>query len=431
MILSTHHQEGRGRERRPRQPGRGGEAARRALRADRRTARGLVAALAASRPRSSSRPTTSTPGLRDQLLCTQTAWPSSRAATMRRPPRPPSVAATPCPLRRRRWTSRSTRATARWNPTGGIDAAGERRAGQDRRALTARSDGARHATQGSPSCACRGASPAGSPAMTGRLVLLSTSPRVAPGLLSWHAWSVLREGRVVAADEHHPLLAYLRDADIDGRDPAPADDPVARASTSSPSRARRPARVPRRHRSARTTFARALHDAARSVLRRRRRPSRCCPAPTTCPAPRLLDLVATMDRLRSPGGCPWDAEQTHESLVTYLLEETYETIEAIETGDRDHLREELGDLLLQVMFHSRIAAEHTEQPLVGRRRRRRTSSTSWCAVIRTSSPTCTARTDGRARRGQAGRRSRRPRRAATRRSTACRWASRRWRSPPS
>lgn len=64
-----------------------------------------------------------------------------------------------------------------------------------------------------------------------------------------------------------------------------------------------------------------------------------------------------MDRLRSPGGCPWDAEQTHESLVEYLLEECYETIEAIETGDDDHLREELGDLLLQVVFHSRIAQE--------------------------------------------------------------------------
>jgi XTP/dITP diphosphohydrolase len=71
----------------------------------------------------------------------------------------------------------------------------------------------------------------------------------------------------------------------------------------------------------------------------------------------VLDLVAVMDRLRSPGGCPWDAKQTHESLVTYLIEETYETIEAIETGDRDHLREELGDLLLQVVFHARIAAE--------------------------------------------------------------------------
>ena len=75
---------------------------------------------------------------------------------------------------------------------------------------------------------------------------------------------------------------------------------------------------------------------------------------------RLLDLVAVMDRLRSPGGCPWDAAQTHESLTTYLLEEAYETIEAIETDDNTALREELGDLLLQVVFHARIAQEHPE-----------------------------------------------------------------------
>ncbi len=76
----------------------------------------------------------------------------------------------------------------------------------------------------------------------------------------------------------------------------------------------------------------------------------------------LLRLVEVMDRLRSPGGCPWDAAQTHESLVTYLLEETYETIEAIETDDRVALREELGDLLLQVMFHARIAQEDRVAP---------------------------------------------------------------------
>ena len=78
------------------------------------------------------------------------------------------------------------------------------------------------------------------------------------------------------------------------------------------------------------------------------------------PGARLLDLVAVMDRLRSPGGCPWDAEQTHESLVEYLVEEAYETVEAIETGDDAALREELGDLLLQVVFHARIAQEHDE-----------------------------------------------------------------------
>ena len=83
---------------------------------------------------------------------------------------------------------------------------------------------------------------------------------------------------------------------------------------------------------------------------------------TVQPGSAFLSLVEVMDRLRSPGGCPWDARQTHESLVEYLVEETYETVEAIETGDRAGLREELGDLLLQVVFHARIAQED----LVGR-----------------------------------------------------------------
>ena len=68
-------------------------------------------------------------------------------------------------------------------------------------------------------------------------------------------------------------------------------------------------------------------------------------------------LVQVMDQLRSPGGCPWDAEQTHESLARYLLEETYEALEAMDQGDLASLREELGDLLLQVVFHARIAQE--------------------------------------------------------------------------
>lgn len=68
-------------------------------------------------------------------------------------------------------------------------------------------------------------------------------------------------------------------------------------------------------------------------------------------------LVAVMDRLRSPGGCPWDAQQTHQSLARYLLEETYETLDAMDRGDLADLREELGDLLLQIVFHARIAAE--------------------------------------------------------------------------
>ena len=76
----------------------------------------------------------------------------------------------------------------------------------------------------------------------------------------------------------------------------------------------------------------------------------------------LLRLVEVMDKLRSPGGCPWDAEQTHESLLKYLLEESYEFIESVENSDRVHMREELGDLLLQVYFHSRIAEEHIDAP---------------------------------------------------------------------
>ena len=80
----------------------------------------------------------------------------------------------------------------------------------------------------------------------------------------------------------------------------------------------------------------------------------------TSPAPtgsKLLDLVAVMDRLRSPGGCPWDARQTHASLLRYLVEESYEVVDAVENGTREELRDELGDLLLQVVFHARVAAE--------------------------------------------------------------------------
>ena len=76
----------------------------------------------------------------------------------------------------------------------------------------------------------------------------------------------------------------------------------------------------------------------------------------------LQRLVEVMDRLRSPGGCPWDAEQTHQSLIKYLLEESYEFIDAIETEDRVGMREELGDVLLQVYFHSRIAQDHPTDP---------------------------------------------------------------------
>lgn len=69
-----------------------------------------------------------------------------------------------------------------------------------------------------------------------------------------------------------------------------------------------------------------------------------------------------MDRLRSPGGCPWDAEQTHASLAPYAIEEAYEVADAAERGDPAHLADELGDLLLQVVFHARVGEEHAEAP---------------------------------------------------------------------
>jgi XTP/dITP diphosphohydrolase len=94
---------------------------------------------------------------------------------------------------------------------------------------------------------------------------------------------------------------------------------------------------------------------------------------------KLDDLIAIMARLRAPGGCAWDRDQTHESLVRYLVEETYELIDAIESGNRDELLEELGDVLYQVVFHADIAshtpgeefdihdvAEHMAQKMVGR-----------------------------------------------------------------
>nr|WP_218886371.1 MazG family protein [Kineococcus aurantiacus] len=69
-----------------------------------------------------------------------------------------------------------------------------------------------------------------------------------------------------------------------------------------------------------------------------------------------------MDRLRSPGGCPWDAQQTHTSLLKYLVEESYEVVDAVENGTRAELRDELGDLLLQVVFHARVAQEDGAEP---------------------------------------------------------------------
>ncbi len=81
------------------------------------------------------------------------------------------------------------------------------------------------------------------------------------------------------------------------------------------------------------------------------------PVPSRAGGQRLLDLLRVMHRLRAPGGCPWDREQTHQSLTRHLLEEAHETLEAIDHGDPDRLREELGDLLLQIVFHAEIGRQ--------------------------------------------------------------------------
>lgn len=189
----------------------------------------------------------------------------------------------------------------------------------------------------------------------GRLVLLVTSPRVSPGLLSAAAWDVLRSAPVLCADERHPQLPALAAAGIDvepiGRPDAASL--VDRASTGTAVWLGSPDGDPG------LADALAQHVTARAERGADAPEIEVLTGSFDMPGARLLDLVTVMDRLRSPGGCPWDREQTHRSLATYLLEEAYETLEAIET-DPAHLREELGDLLLQVVFHARIAEEQDE-----------------------------------------------------------------------
>lgn len=84
------------------------------------------------------------------------------------------------------------------------------------------------------------------------------------------------------------------------------------------------------------------------------------PVPAAEGGTRLLELLKVMARLRAPGGCPWDAEQTHASLSKHLLEESHEVLDAIDSGQPERLKDELGDLLLQVVFHAEMAREAGE-----------------------------------------------------------------------
>jgi XTP/dITP diphosphohydrolase len=197
----------------------------------------------------------------------------------------------------------------------------------------------------------------------GRLALLTGSPRIAPGLLTRAAWQCLDEaGAVLARDAEEPLAAAVAEAGMPVRHlGSPAAPELARALVSEAIAEASAGGV--------VWVVSAdgdpgLTDAIASEVSRLPDPPEVevVVGSWDVPGARLLDLVAVMDRLRSPGGCPWDAEQTHESLVKYLIEEAHEAAEAIRSGDRDHMVEELGDVLLQVAFQSRVGEEDPERP---------------------------------------------------------------------
>jgi XTP/dITP diphosphohydrolase len=190
------------------------------------------------------------------------------------------------------------------------------------------------------------------------LVLLVTSPRVAPGALTWEAWQALHEGAVFTRDQDHPQRPALAAAGVATEAVDPLHPPAAIVRILRAAAEQRGTAVWLAGPTGDDDIGRALGDmATRSddaieieVVH----------GSWDAPGARLLDVVATMDRLRSPGGCPWDAQQTHDSLAPYLLEEAYEAFQAIEDDDPASLREELGDVLLQVAFHSRLAEERDE-----------------------------------------------------------------------
>jgi XTP/dITP diphosphohydrolase len=200
----------------------------------------------------------------------------------------------------------------------------------------------------------------------GRLTLLLTSPRVAPGLLSWPAWDLLRRAdRVLTGDPDHPQRPALEAAGVTVADASVPTSPVSDAPALARWLLDEAAGGASLVWLAPDDGAGELGRALAQLLAERADAGlsggpelEVVPASYDLPGARLLDLVAVMDQLRAR--CPWVREQTHRSLVRYLVEESYETVEAIETGDRTHLREELGDLLFQVVFHARLAEEAEE-----------------------------------------------------------------------
>ncbi|WP_053725040.1 nucleoside triphosphate pyrophosphohydrolase [Streptomyces sp. WM6378] len=188
----------------------------------------------------------------------------------------------------------------------------------------------------------------------GRIVLLTASHRVAPGLLSWPAWETLRDADLVLCpDAGHPQLPYLREAGV----PVEISAPDAQELVSACAGGRTVVVLPSGEGDRRLTDGLArLAGSGRVQM-----PDlELLPGSYDLPGARLLDLVQVMDRIRRE--CPWSSQQTHKGLAKYALEEAYELVEAVEEGDRDELREELGDVLLQVVFHARIAEEDAEAP---------------------------------------------------------------------
>ncbi|WP_329368611.1 nucleoside triphosphate pyrophosphohydrolase [Streptomyces sp. NBC_00669] len=189
----------------------------------------------------------------------------------------------------------------------------------------------------------------------GRLVLLTMSDRVAPGLLSWPAWQVLRDAdRVLCADPDHPQLPYLRQAGVTVETAHPTGQQLVDATAGGrtvvylpPDAGADPAV---------TDELARLGGSGRVAMPE----LELLPGSYDLPGARLLDLVRVMDRIRAE--CPWSSTRTHEDLAAYGIEEMYELVEAIEEGDRTAVREELGDVLLQVVFHAAIAEGDPEEP---------------------------------------------------------------------
>jgi XTP/dITP diphosphohydrolase len=179
------------------------------------------------------------------------------------------------------------------------------------------------------------------------VVVVRTGATVPPGLLAADAWDLLRARPVYCLAESHPQREALVKAGVDVR---VLSEPDTRDLAGLTARAplawlAEPVRYGRPGPDAALVDA-LLADGAGELV-----------GSADPIGARLLDAVAVMDRLRSPGGCPWDAEQTFESLKRYLIEEAYEAYETVEENDLDGLRDELGDVLLQVLFNARVAAE--------------------------------------------------------------------------